>query len=60
MEAATGVWHQMAICRCARSIDPDRRRLPCFCAASYCNPLQDRAASLDGLAIVFCLYLAGP
>lgn len=27
----------MAICRCARSIDPDRRRLPCFCAASYCN-----------------------
>jgi hypothetical protein len=26
----------MAMCRCARAIVPDRRRLPCFDAASYC------------------------
>jgi hypothetical protein len=34
----------MAICRCARAIVPDRRRLPCFDAASYCMSVQDRAS----------------
>lgn len=33
-------------------LEPDRRRLPCFGAASYCNRGQDGAAALECTAIL--------